>query len=319
VIWIVVFWRLGYLSLLDPDEAHYAELTREMIHARHWMVPLLDGVPFIDKPVLYHWLQAAAEAMFGESEFALRLPSACAAIALFWTVRWIGGALADPQVGRLAALIVATTPLTFALASLGVFDMVYTAFLFGAVACLIVSGATERVRVEVAGWLMLALAVMVKGPVAVLLVLLFGALLWGTPGTRHVARRLHWQWGLLLVGVLAAPWFVYMAAAYREQFVREYLLAGNLWYFTRPAVFSTRTSDGWFYVRTYLGAGFPWRLLACAAGIDALWSRRSLSVAEQSLWLWVVVVIGFFSLAGFKLDTYIFPAIPATGLIAAFA
>src|SRR5262245_3839713 len=77
VIWIVVFWRLGYMSLLDPDEAHYAQLTREMIRTRHWAVPLLEGVPFIDKPVFYHWLQAAAQAVFGETEFALRLPSAC--------------------------------------------------------------------------------------------------------------------------------------------------------------------------------------------------------------------------------------------------
>ena len=23
--WIIVFWRLGYPSLMDPDEAHYAE------------------------------------------------------------------------------------------------------------------------------------------------------------------------------------------------------------------------------------------------------------------------------------------------------
>jgi 4-amino-4-deoxy-L-arabinose transferase-like glycosyltransferase len=60
IAWIVVFWRLGYASLLDPDEAHYAELTREMLHSGSWMVPLLDGQPFIDKPVLFHWLQGAA-------------------------------------------------------------------------------------------------------------------------------------------------------------------------------------------------------------------------------------------------------------------
>src|SRR5215210_2721344 len=57
VVWTVVFWRLGYLSLLDPDEAHYAQLTREMMRSRRWLVPLLDGAPFIDKPVLFHWLQ----------------------------------------------------------------------------------------------------------------------------------------------------------------------------------------------------------------------------------------------------------------------
>src|SRR6185295_18418402 len=76
IAWIVVFWRLGYASLMDPDEAHYAELTREMLHARSWFVPLLDGQPFIDKPFLFHWLQGASMAVLGETELAARLPSA---------------------------------------------------------------------------------------------------------------------------------------------------------------------------------------------------------------------------------------------------
>ena len=75
VCWIVLFWRLGYPSLLDPDEAHYAQLTHEMLRGGSWLVPLLDGHPYIDKPVLFHWLQAIAVVVLGESEFALRLPS----------------------------------------------------------------------------------------------------------------------------------------------------------------------------------------------------------------------------------------------------
>src|SRR4029077_9786332 len=84
IAWIVIFWRLGYPSLLDPDEAHYAELTREMVRARSWFVPLLDGAPYIDKPVLFHWLQGLFVEAFGESEVAMRLPTALAAVALIW-------------------------------------------------------------------------------------------------------------------------------------------------------------------------------------------------------------------------------------------
>src|SRR3954470_2084942 len=57
IAWIVFFWRLGYPSLLDPDEAHYAEIPREMLRSGNWLIPLLDGKPLIDKPVLFHWLQ----------------------------------------------------------------------------------------------------------------------------------------------------------------------------------------------------------------------------------------------------------------------
>src|SRR6266542_5937504 len=82
IIWIVMFWRLGYLPLLDPDEAHYAQITREMSTAHEWLVPLLDGKPHIDKPVLFHWLQGTAFWLLGRTEFAARMPSALAALLL---------------------------------------------------------------------------------------------------------------------------------------------------------------------------------------------------------------------------------------------
>src|SRR5213596_115242 len=110
IAWVVVFWRLGYPSLMDPDEAHYAELTREMLRAGNWLVPLLDGQPFIDKPILFHWLQGAAMTIFGQTEFAARLPSALAAIALFWATRRAGIVLFGRSVGEWGALMFATVP-----------------------------------------------------------------------------------------------------------------------------------------------------------------------------------------------------------------
>jgi hypothetical protein len=71
VCWVIVFWRMDYVALVD-DGAHYAQLTREMLQQRSWLVPLLDGSPFIDKPVLFHWLQGLAFRLFGENEMAAR-------------------------------------------------------------------------------------------------------------------------------------------------------------------------------------------------------------------------------------------------------
>src|SRR4051812_27825969 len=171
IAWIVVFWRLGFPSLMDPDEAHYAELTREMIRAGNWLVPLLDGQPYIDKPILFHWLQGAAMTLLGETEFAARLPSALAALALFWTTRRAGIAMFGEQVGEWGALMFATIPATFALASIGLFDMIFTAFLFGALTCLMAASSSGGAvsadavpdrRREIAGYALLSFAVMIK-------------------------------------------------------------------------------------------------------------------------------------------------------------
>ena len=319
VVWVVVFWRLGYVSLLDPDEAHYAQLTREMVRARQWLIPTLDGVPFIDKPVLYHWLQATAEWLFGESEFALRLPSAMAAIGLVWTVRWIARSFAGRSAGNRAALFFATTPLTFALASIGVFDMLYTAFLFGSIGSLLIASATSRPRLEYAGWPLLALAVMTKGPVALLFAVLFGIALAARRDTRPLVAGLHWNLGLAFVVLVASPWFLYMTLTFGQRFVRDYVLGGNLYYFTKPTSFSSRESGALFYARSYFGGCFPWSILLVAAAIDGWRTRRVVSPIERALWIWIVIVLAFFSIAGFKLDTYIFPAAPATSLLLAMA
>lgn len=323
IAWIVVFWRLGYTTFLDPDEAHYAQLTREMLHSSSWLVPLLDGHPYIDKPVLFHWLQGLSMMALGETELAGRLPSAIAAIALFAGIRRIGAALFDRQVGEWGAIMFATIPATFALSSIGLFDMVFTAFLFGSLGCLLVAAREQRPRLEQAGYGLLALAVMTKGPVALLLMGLFFSAAWLAGGDcRAYVRRLHWSGGLPIAALVASPWFIWMHGRFGSEFVQQYVLAGNVFYLTQPASFATRPVNHTFYARAFIGAFFPWTIVMIGRGIDVLRARRGgfvWTAEERLLWLWAALVIAFFSLARFKLDHYIFPAAPACCLIAAKA
>jgi 4-amino-4-deoxy-L-arabinose transferase-like glycosyltransferase len=322
IAWIVVFWRLGYTTLLDPDEAHYAQLTREMVHSASWLVPLLDGRPFIDKPVLFHWLQGLAMLGLGESELALRLPSALAAIALFGITRWLGRVLFDKEIGEWGAVMFATIPATFALAGIGLFDMVFSAFLVGALGCLLVAAREQRAGLERGGYALLVLAVMTKGPVALILIGLFFAAAWLAGGDlRRAVNGLNWRSGLLLAALAASPWFVWMHGRFGPAFVQGYVLAGNVFYLTQPASFATRPVSHLFYLRAFGGGFFPWTIVMVGRGVDLLRARRRLAwtTEEKLLWLWAAVVIGFFSVARFKLDHYIFPAAPVCCLIAAKA
>lgn len=318
-----MFWRLGYPSLMDPDEAHYAQLTREMLHARSWLVPLLDGLPHIDKPVLFHWLQGAAVVLFGESELAARLPSAVAALVLFGITRWVGTALFGAAVGEWGAIMFATIPATFALASIGLLDMVFTTFLFGAVGCLLIAAREPKPWTERIGYALLALAIMTKGPVALIVVALFGAAAWAAGGElRARVGRLRWKIGLPLAALAASPWFVWMYAHFGDAFIQGYVLAGNVYYVTKPPSFSGRAVSHLYYARAFAGGFFPWSAIAAGRALDLVLRRRMeprISADEKLLWLWAALVVGFFSLARFKLDHYIFPAAPAVCLIAAKA
>jgi 4-amino-4-deoxy-L-arabinose transferase-like glycosyltransferase len=242
-------------------------------------------------------------------------------VALFFATRWIGTELFDEEIGEWGALMFATIPATFALGSIGVFDMVFCAFLFGGVGAVLVSAVRERPRLQYPGFALIALAALTKGPVAILLVALFVcAASLSSARSRQLFLALDWKRGAAIVLLISLPWFAWMYRFFGARFIEAYLFAGNLWYFTQPPQFSSRTVSHTFYVRTILGGFFPWSILTIARGVDIIrrWRhRRALPSAEVLLWFWILVVVGFFSLARFKLDTYIFPAAPACCLLAA--
>src|SRR5258708_38021656 len=59
LLFIVLFWRLGEPAFWDPDEAHYAETTRDIITTGAWCAPSCHDSPFFDTPVLFLRLRAA--------------------------------------------------------------------------------------------------------------------------------------------------------------------------------------------------------------------------------------------------------------------
>jgi 4-amino-4-deoxy-L-arabinose transferase-like glycosyltransferase len=323
VCWIILFWKLGAPALMDPDEAHYAQLTREMLRAGNWMIPLLDGLPYIDKPVLFHWLQGIAIAILGETEAAMRLPSAFAGIALFWMTRWTGEQLFDEGIGVRAWLMLATLPLTFMLGSIGVFDMVFTAFLFGAIAFALVAALRRRPRLQYVSCVLLSLAVMTKGPVALALAgLLFLVGLACGKESRTALLSLRWATCAVLTVALSLPWFVWMYYALGWHFVHQYVLAGNVYYITQPQSFSNRAFNHTLYVSTFFAGFFPWSIVVLGGALDTIrrWRARiKIPPEEILLWAWVAVVFVFFSIARFKVDRYVYPAAPACCLLAARA
>jgi 4-amino-4-deoxy-L-arabinose transferase-like glycosyltransferase len=320
VSWIAIFWRLGYLPLLDPDEAHYAEITREMRRLGDYVVSRIDGVPLIDKPALFHWIQAGSMALFGETEFAARLPTALAALALAWTTYWLGKKLFGAETGERAALIFLLTPLTFALAHFAYYDMIFVAFLFGAIALLIVAAMENRRWLQVPAFILLSLAAQIKGPFVFIVVPAAAVVACLSKDTRAYVLRIAWIPGLIAAGVLSLPWFVLMWRRFGDVFIRDYVLYNNVQLFAAPLY--RKSFHPFFYLRSGAASLFPWSLLLAGVAYGALRARvraETMSPRRVVLWAWTVTVLVFFSASRFKLDHYIFPIVPAASLLVADA
>src|SRR6476659_3052704 len=139
VVFVVLFWRLGAASCWDPDEAHDAETTRELLVTGDWWAPYYNQQPFFDKPIFFHQLQAVAMLVAGQNELGARLVPALAALALVLITGWLGATLISVEAGLVAALLLAMNPGVFALARYAILDTLFTALLFGGVGLLAVA------------------------------------------------------------------------------------------------------------------------------------------------------------------------------------
>jgi 4-amino-4-deoxy-L-arabinose transferase-like glycosyltransferase len=321
LVFIVLFWRLGTPSFWDPDEAHYAETSREMVATGDWLAPFYNERPFFDKPVFFHQLQGASMVLFGPTEFAARLVPALGALALIALTFWFGVRSANGSTGLMAGLLLAVSPGVFGLARYAILDTVFTAFLFGAAALLTLAALHDRPRLQWPGYIAIACAVLTKGPLALVLCgVTFIAACAASTDLRRRLLGLRWIAGLLVIVAIAAPWFVYMYLRFRQEFVTGYVLDENLRLFTASR-FENQPGP-LFYVQI-LAAGFlPWTGLFIGRLVDdvsAIARGETLDGVEMLLWLWTLVTVAFFSASTFKLDHYVFPAAPTICLLCARA
>ena len=322
VLFVVLFWRLGTPSFWDPDEAHYAETSREVVASGDWLAPYYNEQPFFDKPILFHWLQAGAMSVLGPTETAARIMPALAALALVGVTAWLGLTLCSADVAFVAVLLLSTSPGMFGLARYAILDTVFSLFVFSGAALLSVAALRERPTLQWPGYLLIALAVLTKGPLA--LVLCGLALVLSMAVSREARRgflELRIFSGLLLVVVVALPWFLYMWRRFGGAFIDGYVLDENIrLYATNRFVQTVSTS---FYFRVLAAGLLPWTALLVGRLYDDVRAmiRRdgSADVVDVLLWSWTIGIVGFFTFSKFKLDHYVFPAAPALCLICARA
>jgi 4-amino-4-deoxy-L-arabinose transferase-like glycosyltransferase len=321
LLFIVLFWRLGAPTFWDPDEAHYAETSREVLNSGDWLAPYYNERPFFDKPMLFHWLQAGSMALVGATEFGARLAPALGALALVITTFWFGRVLVSVEVGLVAALLLAASPSVFALARYAILDTVFTAFLFGGASLVTVAALKDRPNLQWGGYVLIAMAVMTKGPLALVLCgLSFGLAIVASAELRRRLLSLRIVTGLVIVLLLSAPWFIYMWVRFRDDFVAGYVMDENIRLYATNR-FGGR-SDPLFYFRVLAGGLLPWTGLLLGRLFDdaRTWIRdRKIDPLDLLLWCWIVAIMGFFSVSRFKLDHYVFPAAPALCLLTARA
>ncbi|MFM2334188.1 MAG: hypothetical protein RIS91_191 [Bacteroidota bacterium] len=165
---------LGLTPLFDWDELNFAEAAREMVASKNTAYVQIGYEPFWEKPPLFIWLQAAFLWLFGNHTWVYRLPNALAGIVTVNLAYHIGYYLGRRTLGIFWALAMAFSFAPLIYFKSGIIDPVFNLFIFLSVWhwYRITRCESENTRPH---WhyflvgLFIGLAVLTKGPVALLL------------------------------------------------------------------------------------------------------------------------------------------------------
>ena len=309
---IALGWGLGGHRLLDPDEGRNAEVAREMAQSNDYLLPHLDGLPYLDKPVVYFAAAAAAMEVLGPGETAARLPAFLATLATLGLLVWFARKHWGADAGWIAALALATMPMPLAYARAAIFDSTLSLCTTAA----ILGFYEER---PVLAWAAMGAGALTKGPVALLIP--FAAVVpWALLTGGSLRRIFDWR-GIAAFAVVALPWFI--AVTTRVPVFPQYVFVRETWQRVMTPSFH-RGGPWWYFLPILPVAAFPWIVPALAGLRHWRWgwlARRENPVAREALFLacWVIGPLAFFSFNHSKLPQYVLPLMPAVALTAARA
>ena len=352
---LLFFTRLGDSKLWDRDEPRNARCAVEMLERGDWVVPTFNDKLRTHKPVLLYWLMISAYSVFGQNEFAARFWSATLSTGTVLVTYFLGQRLFDTQSAVWASLVLSSTLLFNAAARAATPDASLIFFSTLAITLLASAKINSTTALHrswcwiSAGYAAMGMAVLTKGPIGfVLPMVVWGSYQWWTqpvearirltpnvdmswlnprvvwqrfissvhpPFLWRVVRCMHFPMGILIVILIAGPWYASVGIKTDGQWLREFFLEHNVGRAMRPME-GHRGSVLLYYPVAILVGFFPWSVLAVPL---VIWTfqhcRRKTSHEFCLLLLWIGVYVTVFSLARTKLPSYVTPVYPAIAIL----
>lgn len=311
---LLFFPGLGTRDLWAPVEPRYAEIARVMFTKGEWIVPMINGDLYTDKPILYFWLVLIASNIVGSvNEWTVRLPAGLGALGLVLTTYVIGKEFFNARIGFIAGAVLASSARVIWEARWAHVDMLFVFFLtlamyFAARAILNKGSRSEML----AAYALMALAVLTKG--------LIGVVLPGLIFLSFVIIKRDW-WlllqarlpsGILVFLLVAAPWFVWVNSATDGKWFEDFIYVHHIQRYTA----GVGHRQPFYYYFTTLPLDFlPWTAFAMPALYTYKLERNSVNNPVFLLFfLWFAIVFLFFSLSDTKRDLYLLPLFPPLAL-----
>lgn len=212
--WVVLFWGvllfipfLGAVHLFDWDEINFAESAREMLVSGDFQKVQINFQPFMEKPPLFFWLQAISMKIFGINEFAARFPNAIIGIITLLFVFNIGKKWYGTKFAYFWVLMVTGSLTPHLYFKTGIIDPLYNLFIFSAIYQLFLYTQEKSAKHANLLGLFLGLAIITKGPVAVVVLVLCFLVYWAIFRFKQFFNWMHLVYAAGVAFLVSAFWF----------------------------------------------------------------------------------------------------------------
>ena len=294
---------LGSVHLFDWDEINFAESSREMLVSKNFFQVQINYEPFMEKPPLFFWLQSFSMFVFGVTEFAARFPNAIFGVLTMLALFKIGRVLRSEKFGFIWALIYFGSFLPNLYYKSGIIDPVFNYFIFTSIYYLIRlinsgKGKEQNKFASLSG-LFVGLAIITKGPVGLLLLLLVFAVYWVINRFKRVASVKSVLIFIVTVFTVSFLWFGYELVQNGPWFIVEFVKY-QIDLFTTPV--AGHSQPFYYHFVVVLIGCFPLSIIA----IPRFFNKKEQDTFEFEKWMkilfWVVMIL--FSISTTKIVHY---------------
>ncbi len=276
---------LGGVHLFDWDEINFAESAREMIVSGNYLSVQINYLPFWEKPPLFIWMQVLSMKIFGINEFAARFPNAVCGIVTLLVLFHTGKKFRGNKFGWIWVMSYVGSILPFLYFKSGIIDPWFNLFIFLGIIHFVYYLLIQesRLRNLILSALYLGLAVLTKGPVALLIFSLsFAVYLFFVRFKIKTSFRDVLIFAAIL-GFTAGFWFILQILSGNLGIIRDFIIYQIRLFKTEDA------GHGGFllyhFVVLFLGV-FP----ASVFAVFAFFKKTDKSDYEKSFSLWMQIL-----------------------------
>lgn len=314
---------LGSFGIFDPSDGWYSEGAREMLELGDYLTPHLNYKPWLEKPILVYWLIIASYKTLGVNEFAARFPSALCGTLLVLGTFLFSRQFVSRRAAFLSALTLLSAPLYLVVGHFALTDMPLALLVSASAALLFSALKTNRKWLIYPAYAVAGLAVLQKGPIGLFLIGI-GLLLYLIVSSRTPKDffksifSLNPILGLVIVLVIALPWYVTESVITKGAFLQEFFLRQT---FSRISGTLDHLLPFWFYIPIVIAGSFPWSFFLPGTGKQTIrrFKHRLSANKQAALTIFCLLsssaIFVFFSCVPSKLPTYIIPVLPPAAVL----